>query len=201
MARASRTKGFTLIELLIVVVIILIMAAVAIPLLGPTLQNYRLTGDARNISSSLALARMRAASKFNRAEVCFDFTGGNCTTNPPSPPNSYMIELYIKGTSPARYAPEAGTQPQSLSQGVTFGFGTLTTGPGGLTTVAQPPGNIVGTAQIVFNSRGITVDNAGNAVGSETIYISNGQRYCAVTASLAGQTAAWRYVSNAWSQM
>ena len=206
MARASRTKGFSMIELIIVIAIIMIMAAAAIPLLGPTLQNYRLRGDARNIASLLALARIRAASDFTRAEVCFDFAGGICT--PTSQPNTYQVELWNKTTN--AFAPEPGTFPQALSKGDFFPANSVLTAQGipptgGQTTIGQGtgvPGPPVASVQIIFNSRGIAIDPVTlNPVGTDAIYISNTTAYCAVTASLAGQTATWRYVSNAWSQM
>ncbi|MHB8652608.1 MAG: prepilin-type N-terminal cleavage/methylation domain-containing protein [Terriglobia bacterium] len=219
MARASRTKGFSMLELLIVIAIIMIMAAAAILMMGPTLQNYRLTGDARSIASSLALARMRAAAQFTHAEVCFDFTGGNCS--PTAAPNTYQVEVFNKVTG--KFAPEAASAPQALSQGDIFvpvcpNPGCFPAGmpqvpPQASTPAAAPQqgtGNgpaPVGFAQIIFNSRGLALDPLSGPpmtpIGSNAIYITSPQInfYCATTASIAGQQTVWRYVSNAWFQM
>ncbi|HEV2234562.1 MAG TPA: prepilin-type N-terminal cleavage/methylation domain-containing protein [Terriglobia bacterium] len=216
MARASRTKGFSMIELIVVIAIIMIMAAAAVLMMGPTLQNYRLTGDARSIASSLALARMRAAAQFTRAEVCFDFTGGNCS--PTSAPNTYQVEVWNKATPTCCFVPEAGTAPQALSQGNIFvpacpNPGCFPVGMpplGGQATLQQGTGSgaaPVGFAQIVFNSRGIALDPAflpaSVPVATDVIYIVNPQInfYCGTTASIAGQQTVWKYTSNAWFQM
>lgn len=211
MVKASRAKGFSMLELLIVIAIIMIMGGAAVLMMGPTLQNYRLTGDARSIASSLALARMRAAAQFTRAEVCFDFTGGNCS--PTAAPNTYQVEVWNKATN--LFAPEPGTSPQALSQGGIFvpkcpaancfpvGMPPL----GGQVTIQQGTGSgpaPIGFAQIIFNSRGIALDPATLApVATNVIYIANPQInfYCGVTASIAGQQGAWKYTSNAWFQM
>lgn len=212
MAGANRTKGFTMIELIIVVAIIMIMMAMAVLIVGPTLQTYRLTGDARGIAGSLALARMRAASDFTRAEVCFDFTGGNCTAT--SAPNTYQVEVWNKGLG--AFQPELASAPQSLSNGDIFvpkcpaancfpgGMPPL----GGQAAIGQGtgggPGPPINSIQIIFNSRGLALDPATLLpVTTNVIYITSPQInfYCGVTASIAGQQGTWKYVSNAWFQM
>jgi Tfp pilus assembly protein FimT len=164
-------------ELLIVVGISIIILAFAITPIRGVLQSYRLSGDARGIAAQLALARMRAASNFTKAEVNIDTTA-----------QTYEVEVWSK--SAAAYQPEGGAQP--LSQGDVFGYGSLTTPAGGQSSIAQ-------TTQIIFNSRGMCVDGAGNVTANDAIYFTNKSgTYFAVTVSVAGRPSVWKYIGSAW---
>jgi prepilin-type N-terminal cleavage/methylation domain-containing protein len=65
-------KGVTLIELIIVFVILAIGAALTIPNLRPWLDNYRLRGATRDITSILRVAQMKAVSNNLNYQVSFD---------------------------------------------------------------------------------------------------------------------------------
>jgi Tfp pilus assembly protein FimT len=172
--------AFTLLEAIVVVAIILVLAAIAIPLMQAALLNYRTVGDARSIASQLGLARMRAASNFTRARLNFNLTA-----------NTYQLEVWDKASN--AYQVERGVQ--ALSQGVTFGFGNITTPAGSQSTIAQ-------TTPITFNSRGISVDSSGNPTANGAIYITNGHGLClAVTASVTGQTKAWQWNGTTWNPL
>ena len=71
MCTPSKAKGFTLTELMIVVAVIGILGAVTTPVLLSQLPNYRLTGTARAISSTLQYAKMSAASTGKEYKVQF----------------------------------------------------------------------------------------------------------------------------------
>ena len=174
---AKAGSGFTAPEIMIVLGIILIMLSISLPDLIRILQNYRTLGDARSIAAELALARMSAASNYTRSRVSFNLTA-----------NTYQVELWSRSSK--SYQIEGGVQ--SLSQGITFGYGNITTPAGGQTTIAQTP-------QFYFNSRGISVDSSGNAVGTDAIYVTNNNGLtCAITASLSGQPEAWKYNGTTW---
>jgi prepilin-type N-terminal cleavage/methylation domain-containing protein len=176
----KRQSGFSMLELLVVVSITLVLAAIGIPRVAAVVQNYRTVGDARSIASQFALARMRAASNFTRARLNFNLAA-----------NTYQLEVWNK--TAAAFQIEGAVQ--SLSQGVTFGFGSIATPAGSQSPIAQ-------TTPITFNSRGITVDGSGNPTGNSAIYITNGNGlYFAVTASLTGQTRAWEYNGTTWNPL
>src|SRR2546429_7638367 len=87
-SRLFDRRGFSLAEMLIVVALTGVVAAIAIPMMGNSLGFFRLSGDARSMSNSVALAKMRAAAVFSRVRVFIDLAGRsfhietwNSTTN------------------------------------------------------------------------------------------------------------------------
>jgi prepilin-type N-terminal cleavage/methylation domain-containing protein len=177
---SRKASGFSFLELMVVVAVVVILAGVTIPSILNTLQNYRGADDTRSIATQLALARMRAASDFTRTELSFSLTA-----------NTYELEVWNKTTS----AYQLEGTVLSLSQGVTFGFGSITTPAGGQTTIAQ-------TSQIYFNSRGISVDGSGNPIGTAVIYLTNGAgEFWAVTVSINGTVRAFEYTKGAWNAL
>jgi general secretion pathway protein H len=65
-------KGVTLIELVVVLAIIAIGAVLTIPNMGPWIQSYRLRTAARDITSTLRVAQMKAVSTNMSYQVSFD---------------------------------------------------------------------------------------------------------------------------------
>ena len=61
MKRSSKA-GFTLIEMMVVVAVLSIMMAVAIPAITTWLPKYRVNSTARDIGSTMQMARLKAAS-------------------------------------------------------------------------------------------------------------------------------------------
>jgi prepilin-type N-terminal cleavage/methylation domain-containing protein len=178
--------GFSMIELLIVVAILLIVLAMVIPNMNNMLQNYRALGDTRGIAAQLALARMRAASDFTTARLNFSLTA-----------NTYQLEVWSKAANSGAggYQLEGGVH--SLSQGIFFGFGSVTAPAGSQSTIAQPS-----PSQITFDSRGFSVDGSGNPIGTAAIYVQNARGVvCAVSVALAGQATARLYNGSAWSRL
>lgn len=68
-------KGVTMLELAVVLAIIAIAAVLTVPNLGGWLTNYRLRSAARDVTSTLRTAQMKAVS--NNVEYQVDFTGGS----------------------------------------------------------------------------------------------------------------------------
>src|SRR5713101_2657965 len=194
--KRPRQRGFSLVELMIVVLVTLILLALALPTLSSILRGLRIAGDARSIAGLVGQAKMRAAADFTQARLYFDLTT-----------NSFRLELWNKGTS--KWDTEGGAT--ALSQGVLPGFGGLATPPAKTQAViGQAPlcnkdtsgaaGTIANTACVVFNSRGIPIDNTGAATANDAIYLTDSTVVYAVTVGATGlvlnwmspvQTAAW----------
>jgi len=180
--RAHRTRGFSTIELAIVVTIFMLMASIVIPPAITTMRAFRALSDARSLASQLALAKMRAADGFTQARVNCDFTANSC-----------QLEVCTsKGTSACNtFSADGG--PVLLSQGMTFGFGSITTPAGTQTSIQN-------TAQVLFNSRSLPVDNTGAPTGNYGLYLTDQYgNQCAVTVYASGRIAVWRYGSGVWS--
>jgi prepilin-type N-terminal cleavage/methylation domain-containing protein len=171
--------GFSLLELAIVVFIILAVASFAIPSLRNTMAVYRGSAAAQGIASQLSLAKMRAASGFTRSRI-----------NLNTPANTYRREIYDKTTS--SYVDDSGQQ--FLGNTVAFGFGSIAVPAGGQSTIQQ-------SSHVIFNSRGIPIDDSGTPVGTYAIYVNNEGRYYAVTVNSAGQIKTWRYSGSSWQAL
>lgn len=84
--RGEGRRGMTLVELLTLVVLLAILAAFAIPTIGPMVLQARLRGAAWQVAGELRLARQRAVTTKKRFRVCVS----GCAI--PVPPGSYSVE-------------------------------------------------------------------------------------------------------------
>lgn len=204
--RNNRQAGFSTLEMLIVVGISVIITAIAIPSYISTTTYLRAAGDLRALNGVTAQAKIRAAADFTRARAYADLSG-----------NTYQLQVWNKSagtngcwvadvdsnkTNCIAFTSSAPSGPGvlPLSQGDTFGFGTLTAGP----TPAQPTPTqagqcldnsasaIANTGCIVFNSRGIPIDPSTVApTAAGAFYITNGTVVNAVTVSATGSIQTW----------
>jgi Tfp pilus assembly protein FimT len=184
--RNRHQAGFTLVQLLVVVSIAGTLGAIAVPMTGNTLSNFRLSGDARRIQNAVALTKMRAASDFSRARLYVDLST-----------NSFRLQTWRKTGMPA-WVTEGGST--GLYTGDTFGVGTAAAAPPNTqVAIGQAPpcrdddGTVIGnTACVVFNSRGIPVDNLGVPTAMDAVYVSDGTATYGVTVSATGLIRLWR---------
>jgi prepilin-type N-terminal cleavage/methylation domain-containing protein len=193
--RSSREDGFSLVEVLTVVVITVILIALAVPSLISMVRNLRVGGDAHDLNGAIVLAKMRAASNFARARVYFDLSA-----------NTFHVE-YRQATDTV-WKSEGGTQ--YLSTGVSFGYGSLSSPPTGVSTLTQAPlclqddltSTYSNTACIMFNSRGIPIDSTWAPTPNDAIYVTDGTSVTGVTLSATGLTKIWRSDASAanWKQ-
>lgn len=216
--RTVKTKthqaGFSLLEMLIVVAVSVIISAIAIPEYLAATRYLRIAGDLRDLNGTTAQAKMRAAANFTRARIYADLTD-----------NQFQLQVWIKtggagGTgcwvaevdptntciSFASAPAPSGQGILQLTQGDTFGFGNLTTGPTpGQAAISQaalcypgaantPDGgsSMANTACIEFNSRGIPVDSTGAPVATGALYITNNNIVEGVTVSATGSIQTWQ---------
>ena len=175
-------RGFSTIDMVIVVVVLMLIASIAIPQILGSMRAYRAMSDARSIASLLALTKMRAANSFSQARLNCDTAARNCQVQ----------VCTTKGASTCTTFTSEGSTI-NLSTGVSFGFGSITSAAGAQSSIAN-------SSQILFNSRGIPVDNAGAPTANYATYLRNndGDNY-AVSVYSNGRIAVWRYGSSSWN--
>jgi prepilin-type N-terminal cleavage/methylation domain-containing protein len=187
------SRGYSLVELMMVVAIMGVLVAITVPMSSNTIKYLKLSGDARELSNATAVAKMRAAAKFTQARLYIDKVG-----------KSFYIQTYTKSATTdcptvGAWCTEGGAT--SLSSTVSFGYGPATQ-----TTIdqaapcqntASPPVDVANTACIIFNSRGIPIDNTGSPTGNDAIYVTDGTAIYAVTIAATGFIRTWQanYVS------
>ena len=192
--RALRAQaGFSLVDILVAIALIGMVTAMAVPMADSSARSFRMRGDAQSIANIVALAKMRAASRFSRTRIRADLGA-----------NSYRLEVWDK--TAARWVTDG--DDVLLSNGVRFGFGGLAQSPPNTQAViGQSPrclnqatledddGDgaelVDGTACIVFNSRGVPVDTAGNPMGGNALYITDGSAVYATTITATPLVRQW----------
>jgi len=175
-----KQKGLSLIEVTMVLLVTMVVAGMVVPKTISIIRELKTAGDARDLNGAILLAKMRAAANFSRARVYMDLSA-----------NTFRVEWQKSGTT--TWTSEQGDQ--SLSKGVSFGFGSLSTPPPNTqSTLAQAPvcSGTTHTACIIFNSRGIPVTSANVVTPSDAVYVTDGRTVTGVTVSGTGLTKIWR---------
>jgi prepilin-type N-terminal cleavage/methylation domain-containing protein len=187
--KSSREKGFSILEIIVVCGIIGLLAAIAAPLFGNAIQTFRLSGDARGITNTAAVAKMRAAAEFSFVRLYVDLSDG-----------THHLESFDKTSADCCWIPQGGAT--SLSSGVSFGYGVVTTPPPNTQgAIGQAPlcvddmgDDIPNTACIVFNSRGVPVGNGPSfsPTGADAVYLTDGTAVYGLTVAATGLMRTWR---------
>src|SRR3989449_11514810 len=202
--QGGRTRGFTLLEILVVLAVTAILMAFAVPQFQRVTQVLRISGDMRDITGTVAQAKMHAAADFTHARARANLVA-----------NTFQLEIWNKAGAGGAGCWQAvgdpanpctvGTSPvQLLSSGVTFGFGAMGAPPPNTqAALAQAAvcqigygggparGTIGGTACIEFNSRGLAIDAAGAPHGNGALFVENGKMVYGVTIAAAGPPLHW----------
>jgi len=197
--------GFSTLELLIVMLVSIILTAIAVPNLLTIRNALRASGDIRNIADLTAQAKLRASSNFTHARVYADLNGNTFQLQVWYKPGNSGSGCWVSDSDATNtcltYSGSAASGAViNLSQGDTFGFGSLTSGP----TVAQQPNmsqaancldnsgsTISNTACIVFNSRGVPIDGTNSPIATGAFYLTNGTVVDGVTVSATGSIQSW----------
>ena len=175
--------------------IVVVMAAFVLPFTRTTLNAMSLNNDARNLTSGVSLAKMRAAAYFTQARLYVDLAG-----------RSFHVERWQKTGVPG-WVTEGPTT--TLSSTASFGFaGVGAPPPNTQAAIGQAPPclnaagqAIAGTACEVFNSRGVPIDDTNAPFGSGAFYVSDGSVVFGVTISAGGLIRLWRanVVGGTWA--
>jgi prepilin-type N-terminal cleavage/methylation domain-containing protein len=181
------SRGFSLIELLMVVGIMGVIAVIAVPMSGNSIRYLKLSGDARDVANATAVAKMRAAAKFTQSRLYVDING-----------RAFYVQTLDKATN--AWVTEGGST--LLSSTVTVSYGPVATPPPDTqTTIDQapecinpgsPPVTVANTACVIFNSRGIPVDDTGSPTGLDAIYLTDGISVYGITVAATGFIRTWQ---------
>jgi type II secretory pathway pseudopilin PulG len=184
-------RGFSYIETMLAVTVASILTAAAIPAARGIMQKHRSNGDVRAVSTSVALAKLRAAANFTHARVYVDRAA-----------NTLQVQVWDRTAN--TWVAEGPLQ--SLSDGDTFGYGSLSTPPTNTQsaigqapacqtdseTAANSTGTISNTSCLIFNSRGVPIDHAGTITGDNAVYLTDGSSVYGVTVSATAVLRTWR---------
>jgi Tfp pilus assembly protein FimT len=181
----TSSPGYSLVELMAFMAVMVTLAAFIMPFTRGAINAMNLTGDARNVSSAVSLAKMRAAATFSKARVHVDVAS-----------KTYYVERWHKNTN--TWVTEGVVK--SLSSTVNFGWaGIGAPPPNTQAAIGQAPActdnggaAIAGSACIMFNSRGVPTDALGVPVSSDAYYVTDNATVFGVTVSTGGMVQLWR---------
>lgn len=195
--RSSQDTGFSAVELLIVVALVGSLAAIGIPLSNGMIDDIKSKGDAQGVSAAIAQTKLTSAAKFTRARLYLNLSS-----------NLYRIQVWNKTGTPGWVDVSDNTLLSDRSQ---FGYGTVTAPPPNtLATLSQAAlcrddadVEIVSTACLIFNSRGVQVTSAGLPATTQSLYLTGNSGTFGIFVGPTGRLQVWKTTqegASAWRQ-
>ena len=183
---SRRSSGYSAIELLVVLALTGTLAAVTVPVSMSMVDDYRISGDAHDVSNSVAVAKISAAAQFTRSRLYVNLASG-----------TFRVEVWQKTGTP-NWVADGGTA--RLAAGDRFSAGSIAVPPpNSQAAVSQAPACrtnagvvIANTACVLFNSRGISIDEAGAPSALRLFYVSGPTATFAVVVFGTSQEQVWR---------
>jgi hypothetical protein len=182
-------------------------------------RTYRSVGDARSLSEEVSLAKMRGPANFTQARVYADLSTNRYRVETWAVPTGGTSKCWITDGDTqcsSNYTSPNAPPSTLLLTTVTFGYGSLGSAPSGTqSTLGQAPacqtdaetaagnvGDAASSACIVFNSRGIPVDNTGAPTSADALYVTDSISVYGVTVLPTGLIQTWRsgLTSTSWSR-
>jgi Tfp pilus assembly protein FimT len=216
--KSAGARGFSTLELVMVLSVGIVLTAMAVPGMRTALQSYRSLGDARSLTDAVSMAKMRAAADFTESRVYADTSLNHYrveTWSIPALPTGSASKCWVTDGDQycsAQYSSPNTPPSNSLSSGISFGYGSISSPPSGTqSTIGQAAacqsdaektagsvGDVANSACIVFNSRGIPVDYTMAPTSSDALYLTDNSSAYGVTVLATGLIQTWRTdVSNA----
>jgi|GEM_PF-1307824 len=181
-ARKPGDPGFSLVETLIVLAMAAILSAFAVPTLSSAMRDMQLLADARNISSSLNSARLKASSLMIRYRISFDLDN-----------NQWSLERFNEATNNYDLQQDVNELSRGLAgSGITF-KAKSETHPGSF-----PSGS---SNTITFNALGIPIDGSNIPTSDNIIYISKSDTDYAITVTMTGKVQIWKKGDSQWDAL
>jgi len=179
------SPGYSLVELMAFMLVMVTLAAFILPFTRGALNAMNLTSDARNVSSAVSLAKMRAAATFSKARVHVDLGA-----------KSFWVEHWQKNTN--TWVTEGVVN--TLASTVNFTVaGATAPPPNTQPAIGQAPlcldnagVAIANTACVVFNSRGVPVDATNVPVSTGAYYLADNSTVFGITVTTGGMVQLWR---------
>ena len=192
MKRLRSESGYSLVEIMAAMALLAVLSAFAVPMVASTTSGIKLRDQANQIADLIGLAKLRATSEFSRSRLYVDLAA-----------ESYVLQIW-DGDADAWVDELAAV---SLPVGIDFGWGDVDTAPpntqdGDIPKFAEEcvdkdGDKIDKTACIMFNSRGIPIDNGNSPIGGNAFYLTDGTGVRAVTVTATPLIRRWWSSANA----
>jgi prepilin-type N-terminal cleavage/methylation domain-containing protein len=184
MKRLHAQNGYSLIEIMAAISVLAVLSGFAVPMVESTTTGIKLRDQANSIADLLGLAKLRAASQFSRARLYVDLGK-----------ESYVLQIW--DTATGDWVDEQAAV--ELPTGIDFGWGDVDEPPPNTQVAlafAQPcldkDGDAIDkSACIMFNSRGIPIDQDNSPLGGNAFYLTDGTGVRAVTVTATPLIRRW----------